>query len=160
MFLFAGDCFLLWDRYIKKSQYIIPHWINHLFSTSFKITVILGKSNLIGAPSNLIPNITTNKRPLLLAYLAAHLLISFYLKKNLLIPVPRDNRWFFDYLQLLNEYEELVSPRMNRFSRTRQNRIIFLNRIIRYYQKEFSSEIEEYLEYLKHEYEELLSLHS
>uniref|UniRef100_U9SZG2 Uncharacterized protein n=1 Tax=Rhizophagus irregularis (strain DAOM 181602 / DAOM 197198 / MUCL 43194) TaxID=747089 RepID=U9SZG2_RHIID len=88
------------------------------------------------------------------------LLISFYLKKNLLIPVPRDNRWFFDYLQLLNEYEELVSPRMNRFSRTRQNRIIFLNRIIRYYQKEFSSEIEEYLEYLKHEYEELLSLHS
>lgn len=49
---------------------------------------------------------------------------------------------------------------MNRFSRTRQNRIIFLNRIIRNYQKEFSSEIEEYLEYLKHEYEELLSLHS
>ncbi|CAB4495320.1 unnamed protein product [Rhizophagus irregularis] len=106
----------------------------------------------------------------ILRYLAACLLRSFYLKKNLLIPVPRDNRWLIDYLQLLNEYDELVSPRMNRdiliknvaktfFSRSRRKQIIFLNRIICNYQKEFSSEIEEYLEYLQHEYEELLSLH-
>ncbi|UZO21175.1 uncharacterized protein OCT59_013575 [Rhizophagus irregularis] len=91
----------------------------------------------------------------------------FLFKKNLLIPVPRDNRWLIDYLQLLNEYDELVSPRMNRdiliknvaktfFSRSRRKQIIFLNRIIRNYHQEFSSEIEKYLQ---HEYEELLSLH-
>ncbi|CAB4388896.1 unnamed protein product [Rhizophagus irregularis] len=84
----------------------------------------------------------------ILRYLAACLLRSFYLKKNLLIPVPRDNRWLIDYLQLLNEYDELVSPRMNRdiliknvaktfFSRSRRKQIIFLNRIICNYQKEF-----------------------